>query len=482
MQKILFVTSEVYPLIKTGGLADVSGSLPIALKALGHDVRILIPGYPGALAQGAFELVEGIPGAKSPKLQKGLLPGSQVPVLAFIDDTHFGRHGNPYLGPDGSPWPDNAERFSTFCHIATDLAMDRLGLDWKPDIVHCNDWQTGLVPALLNDEINRPATVFTIHNLAYQGTFSHETFLKLRLPLRFWSPNALEFYGQMSFIKGGLVFADRISTVSPTYAREIQGPEFGCGLEGLLTHRAEKLSGILNGIDMADWNPASDPYLPVHFDQDHLEQRQEAKALLQAAFGLPIAAKVPLLAWVGRLVEQKGIDLLVDLLPRLMALPLQIALIGSGDSRFEESLQHWTKLFPDKFALRLGYDEARARLVEAGTDLFLMPSRFEPCGLNQMYSQRYGAIPLVRRAGGLADTVVDADAEALKEGSATGLVFEEATPEALYDAIERALALYKKPSIWRAIQKSGMARDFSWAFSAQQYVELYAEADHDRQS
>ena len=480
--KILFVTSEVYPLIKTGGLADVSGSLPIALKALGHDIRILIPGYPSALAQGAFEWVEAIPGTKTPKLQKGLLPGTQVPVLAFIDDIHFGRPGNPYLGPDGLPWPDNAERFSTFCHLATDLAMDRLGLDWKPDIVHCNDWQTGLIPALLNDEINRPATVFTIHNLAYQGTFSHDMFLKLRLPLRFWSPNALEFYGQMSFIKGGLVFADRISTVSPTYAREIQGPEFGCGLEGLLTHRAEKLSGILNGIDMADWNPASDPYLPVHFDREHLPQRQEAKALLQTAFGLPIAAKTPLLAWVGRLVEQKGIDLLVDLLPRLMALPLQIVLIGSGDSRFEQSLQHWTKLFPDKFALRLGYDEARARLVEAGTDLFLMPSRFEPCGLNQMYSQRYGAIPLVRRAGGLADTVVDADAVALKEGTATGLLFKEATPEALYDAIERALALYQKPSVWRAIQKSGMARDFSWALSAQQYVELYAEADHDRQT
>ena len=482
MKKILFVTSEVYPLIKTGGLADVSGSLPIALKALGHDVRILIPGYPSALAQGAFELVEAIPGTKTPKLQQSVLPGTQVPVLAFIDDTHFGRPGNPYLGPEGSPWPDNAERFAAFCHVATDLAMDRLGLNWTPDVVHCNDWQTGLVPALLNDEIQRPATVFTLHNLAYQGTFSHDTFLKLRLPLRFWSPHALEFYGQMSFIKGGLVFADRLSTVSPTYARDIQGTEFGCGLEGLLSHRSAKLSGILNGIDMADWNPASDPYLPVHFDQDHLEHRQDAKAALQTAFGLPLAPKVPLLAWVGRLVEQKGIDLLIDLLPRLMALPLQIVLIGSGDSRFEQSLQHWTKLFPDQFALKVGYDEARARLVEAGSDVFLMPSRFEPCGLNQMYSQRYGAIPLVRRAGGLADTVVDADAHTLKEGTATGLLFEEATPEAFYDAIERALALYEKPEVWRGIQKTGMARDFSWEFSAQRYVELYAEADIDRQS
>jgi starch synthase len=478
--KILFVTSEAFPLIKTGGLADVSGSLPIALKALGHDVRILIPGYASAIAAGDFTPVR-LPGAgKSPSLLTSKLPGSEVPVYGLIDEAYFGRTGNPYLGPDGKPWPDNAERFSLLCHVAVDLAMNRLGLEWKPDVVHCNDWQTGLIPALLNDEPQRPATVFTIHNLAYQGVFPHETFVRLRLPGRFWSPTALEFYDQLSFIKGGLVFSDRISTVSPTYAEEIQGQEFGCGLEGLLRHRRDRLSGILNGIDMDAWNPARDPYLPIHFDLKSLKKRGDLKAELQKNFGLPVNPDLPLLAWVGRLVEQKGTDLLLDIMPRLMSLPLQIAMIGSGDTRYEQSLQHWGKLFPDRFAIRLGYDEAGARLVEGGTDLFLMPSRFEPCGLNQLYSQRYGAIPLVRRAGGLADTVVDATPEALKAGTATGIVFDEATPDALFEAVERAVILYAKPTTWRKIQKAGMEKDFSWEISARQYVDLYGQAQADR--
>jgi starch synthase len=478
--KILFVTSEAFPLIKTGGLADVSGSLPIALKALGHDVRILIPGYASAIAAGDFTPLR-LPGtSKSPSLLSGKLPGSEVPVYGLIDEAYFGRTGNPYLGPDGKPWPDNAERFSLLCHVAVDLAMNRLGLEWKPDVVHCNDWQTGLIPALLNDEPQRPATVFTIHNLAYQGVFRHETFVRLRLPGRFWSPTALEFYDQLSFIKGGLVFSDRISTVSPTYAQEIQGQEFGCGLEGLLSHRRDRLSGILNGIDMEAWNPAQDPYLPIHFDIKSLKKRKDLKAELQKNFGLPVNPDLPLLAWVGRLVEQKGTDLLLDIMPRLMSLPLQIAMIGSGDTRFEQSLQHWGKLFPDRFAIRLGYDEAGARLVEAGTDLFVMPSRFEPCGLNQLYSQRYGAIPLVRRAGGLADTVVDATPETLKAGTATGIVFDEATPDAFFEAVERALSLYAKPATWRKIQKAGMEKDFSWEISARQYVCLYVQAQSDR--
>jgi len=478
--KILFVTSEAFPLIKTGGLADISGSLPIALKALGHDVRILIPGYAAAIAAGDFTPVQ-LPGAgKSPDLMTGKLPGSEVPVYGLVHEAYFGRTGNPYLGPDGKPWPDNAERFSLLCHVAVDLAMNRLGLGWKPDVVHCNDWQTGLIPALLNDELQRPATVFTIHNLAYQGVFPHETFVRLKLPSRFWSPMALEFYDQLSFIKGGLVFADRISTVSPTYAEEIQGQEFGCGLEGLLSHRRDRLSGILNGIDMDAWNPARDPYLPLHFDLQSLKTRKQLKSELQRNFGLPVNPDLPLLAWVGRLVEQKGTDLLLEIMPRLMSLPLQIAMIGSGNARYEQSLQHWGKLFPDRFAIRLGYDEAGARLVEAGTDVFLMPSRFEPCGLNQLYSQRYGAIPLVRRAGGLADTVVDATPDSLKAGTATGIVFDEATPDALYDAIERALALYAKPTSWRKIQKVGMEKDFSWEISARQYVDLYERAEMDR--
>jgi starch synthase len=480
MKKILFVTSEAYPLVKTGGLADVSGGLPVALKQLGHDVRILIPGYAEALDSGVLQPLQLPGGHMSPALQHGILPGSDVAVYGLIQPDYFGREGNPYLGPDGKPWADNAQRFSLLCHVAVEIAMNRLGLDWKPEIVHCNDWQTGLVPALLNDEPQRPATVFTIHNLAYQGIFPHATFVQLRLPSRLWSHRALEFYDQLSFIKGGLVFADRVTTVSPTYAREIQGAEFGCGLDGLLRERNDRLSGILNGIDVDVWNPATDPHLPVHFDQSGIEKRAAVKSELQRSFGLPIEPRVPLLAWVGRLVEQKGIDLLLDIMPRLMALPLQIALVGSGDKRFEQSLLHWSKLFPDRLAVRLGYDEASARLIEGGSDVFLMPSRFEPCGLNQMYSQRYGAIPLVRRAGGLADTVVDACPETFADGSATGFVFNEATADAFFEAIERALSLYEQSDEWQTIQRNGMAKDFSWDKSAREYAALYDLAWRDR--
>jgi starch synthase len=480
MKKILFVSSEAYPLIKTGGLADVSGSLPIALKALGHDVRILIPGYASAMAAGDFKPLQ-LPGNhQSPTLLTAPLPGSSVPVYGLAHEGYFGRAGNPYLGPDGKPWPDNAERFSLLCHFAVEIAMDRMGMDWQPDIVHCNDWQTGLIPALLSDEPQRPATVFTIHNLAYQGLFPKETFVRLRLPKRYWSPIALEFYDQLCFVKGGITFADRITTVSPTYAEEIQGQEFGCGLEGLLSHRKERLSGILNGIDAESWNPATDPYLTIHFDRDSLAKRVKIKAMVQQNFSLPVSPETPLLAWVGRLVQQKGTDLLLDIMPNLMSMPLQMAMIGSGESRYEKSLRQWSKLFPERFAIRFGYDEGRAHLVEAGADIFLMPSRFEPCGLNQMYSQRYGTVPLVRQAGGLADTVVDATPEALANGTATGIVFAEATPDALLEAIERAMALHQDRAAWEQMQRTGMGKDFSWETSARQYVDLYELAMEDR--
>ena len=481
MKKILFVTSEVFPLIKTGGLADVSGSLPIALKALGHDVRILVPGYPKVLASAPFNPLATTP-ENAPRLMSAALPGSEVPVWAVMDEGHFGREGNPYLGSDGAPWPDNAERFAHFCRVSVEIALDRLGLDFKPDIVHCNDWQTGLIPALLADEPKRPASVFTIHNLAYQGVFPRATFDALKLPTRFWSPEALEFYDQLSFIKGGLVFSDRISTVSPTYAREIQEKADGCGLEGLLSHRSDRLSGILNGIDTDAWNPATDPLIAPHFDLKRLKERAKAKAQLQAISGLPKDASLPVLVWVGRLVEQKGIDFLLESLPKLMALPLQIILIGTGDVRYEKTLQDWQHLFPERLSVYLGYDEARAHQAEAGADLFLMPSRFEPCGLNQMYSQRYGAVPLVRRAGGLADTVTDATPETIAAGTATGIVFEDASSGAFFEAIERALALFGQPKRWQSIQKNGMQKDFAWETSARQYLDLYDAAEGDLRS
>jgi starch synthase len=480
MKRVLFVTSEAYPLIKTGGLADVSGSLPIALKALGHDVRILMPGYATAAAAGDFRPVKVLHGAGGIAILEGLLPGSSVPVWLLAHNEYFGRGGNPYLAPDGKPWADNAERFSLLCHVAAEIAMNRLGLGWMPEIVHGNDWQTGLVPVLLSDEPGRPATIFTIHNLAYQGVFPYDTFLKLRLPTRFWSPEALEFYGQFSFIKGGLVFADRISTVSPTYAKEIQGEEFGCGLQGLLSHRSERLSGIINGIDAEAWNPATDPLIPANFDRSTLEKRSALKAALQKSFNLVQDDGITVLAWVGRLVQQKGIDLVIDLLPKLMEMPLQMVFVGSGEARYEQTLLQWAQLYPDRIAIKLGYDEARAHLIEAGTDIFLMPSRFEPCGLNQMYSQRYGAVPLVRRVGGLADTVEDASPANLDNGTATGIVFRKASADELLEAVRRGLALHQDRALWRRVQQSGMAKDFSWETSAQRYLDLYEQAQNDR--
>jgi starch synthase len=480
MKKILFVTSEAYPLIKTGGLADVSGSLPIALKFLGHDVRILLPGYAPAIAAGDFRPVRILHGEEGVAILEGWLPGSSVPVWLLAHKDYFGRDGNPYIGSDGKPWPDNPERFALLCHVAVEMAMDRLGLGWKPDIVHCNDWQTGLVPPLLSDEPGRPATVFTIHNLAYQGIFPYQVFEKLRLPTRFWSPEGLEFYNQLCFIKGGLVFADRINTVSPTYAREIQSEEFGSGLQGLLNHRKGRLSGILNGIDTDAWNPATDPLIPADFSIDTLENRGVNKAALQRACQLSEDDHIALIAWVGRLVQQKGIDLLIELLPKLVQMPIQIVVVGSGEARYEQVLFKWARLYPDRVAVRLGYDEPLAHLIEAGADLFLMPSRFEPCGLNQMYSQRYGAVPIVRQVGGLADTVEDANPTHLGLEKATGVVFQEATADALLQAINRGHALYQNKVLWKQIQRAGMSKDFSWRQSAQRYLELYDLALADR--
>jgi starch synthase len=480
MKKILFVTSEAYPLIKTGGLADVSGSLPIALKALGHDVRILLPGYASVMDKGHFESVRLLHDDGGIAVLEGVLPGSTVPVWLLAHSEYFGRPGNPYLGPDGKPWPDNPARFSLLCHVAVEIAMDRLGLRWKPDIVHCNDWQTGLAPALLSDEPGRPATVFTIHNLAYQGVFPYETFLELRLPNRFWSSHALEFYNQFSFIKGGLVFSDRITTVSPHYAEEIQGEEFGAGLEGLLRHRRERLSGILNGIDADAWNPATDPYIAANYDINTLEKRAANRVALQQVFGLAQDDEIVLMAWVGRLVQQKGIDLVIELLPQLMRMPIQLVIVGSGEARYEQILLDWTRLYPDRIAVKLGYDEANAHLIEAGTDLFLMPSRFEPCGLNQMYSQRYGAIPVVRHVGGLADTVADANPTNLTMDRATGIVFREATAADLLQALNRGFVLCQNKVLREKVQKAGMRKDFSWRKSAQCYLDLYDLAMADR--
>jgi len=480
--RILFASSEAWPLVKTGGLGDVAGSLPRALLDLQLDVRLIIPAYAVALGQlgETHILAQFSEGADTVTLREGQLPDSPLKVWLVDAPGYFDRPGNPYLDSNGQPWADNAARFALFSRIITRLALNQAGLDWAPDIVHCNDWQTGLVPGLLTlptpHFTQRPATVFTIHNLAYQGLFPAHCLQQLGLPASWWSHHALEFHGQLSFIKGGLVFADCINTVSPGYAREIQTAEFGNGLDGLLRHRGAVLSGILNGIDTKEWNPATDLRLEKHYDVNDLAGKQANKQALQTALGLPQKPGIPLIGLVSRLVAQKGIDIILDAIPGLVKLPLQLVLLGSGDRALEAQLTTLARQYPNKLAISIGYDETLAHRIEAGADMYLMPSRFEPCGLNQMYSLRYGTVPIVRNVGGLADTVIDTSAKTLVNGTANGFVVTTNDSLALLKTIKRALRRYRDKAQWQQLQTTGMQQDFSWHNSAQEYFALYRQA------
>ncbi len=478
--RILFVSSEIHPLMKTGGLADVSASLPRALQALGHEVTLLMPAYRDALTAAipfgiriaATHTIDG----HHLRLLQTRQPHARNRLWLLDCPALFDRPGNPYHGADGEEYPDSAERFALLCRSAALLAEDRLGLGWQPDVVHCNDWQTALVPLLLRSARPRPALVFTIHNLAYQGLFPASTLQRLGLPARHWHSDGLEFHGLLSFIKAGIVFADRVNTVSPRYAEEILQPEFGHGLDGLLRHRADVLSGILNGIDTNAWNPARDPALVSRYGIATLTRKADNKLALQKELGLAADAATPLLAFIGRLAEQKGIDLLLTALPELLNHPCQAAILGSGDPASEHALAALARAHPGRVAFHAGYDEALAHRIEAGSDVFLMPSRFEPCGLNQMYSLRYGTVPVVRAVGGLADTVVDATPAAVTDGSANGFRFDADIPTALVAATRRALALYAQPQAWRQLQATGMRSDLSWRRSARAYEQLYTQA------
>ena len=479
MRKVLFVTSEAHPLMKTGGLGDVCGSLPLALRAKDLDVRLLIPGYHDTLARaGTLKPVAqlALPSFTPPiTLLEGRLPGTTLRIW-FVDFAPaYDRPGNPYQNAHGHDWHDNATRFALLAQVAVAVAQGIGRLRWAPDIVHCHDWQTGLVPALLARESVRPATIFTIHNLAYQGLFPFETFQSLGLPSDLWAVDGLEYYGQMSFIKGGIAFADRVTTVSPTYAQEIQTPELGHGLDGLLRHRSASLRGILNGIDPKAWNPGRDPHLAAHYSSGRLAGKLDCKSSLQIETGLPQRPDVPLAGMVSRLVAQKGVDLLLEALPALMEQPLQLVILGTGDPAFEQELRDWARRYPDRIAVTIGYDETFAHRIIAGADLFLAPSRFEPCGLTQMYSMRYGTVPVVRRAGGLADTVTDAAETALADDTATGITFDPPTSASLLHAITRALELHRDTRRWRQVMRAGMRQDFSWQHSAAEYRRLYDE-------
>lgn len=487
---ILFLASEAFPLIKTGGLADVAGALPRALIKRGHSLRLVLPAYRSVLERLRSAQREDKPPTLKVRGQIDLdgtpvtlwqtrLPGTRVQVWLVDIPAFSERAGNPYVTPEGVDWPDNDQRFYTLCRAAAELAMGRAGIDWKADLVHANDWQGAMVCEMLAREAASPATVFTIHNLAYHGLFDYQAMHRLGLAPWLWQPDFLEFYGQLSFIKAGLVFAQRLTTVSPSYAREIQTPELGCGLDGLLRARREALSGIINGIDVQAWNPARDPCLAAPYDRRRLVRKADNKRALCTELGLADAPDKLLLGFIGRLVEQKGLDLLLATLPELLARgDVQIALLGSGVKAYEQAFTALAQDYPQSLSVTLGYDEALAHRIEAGVDVFLMPSLFEPCGLNQIYSLRYGTLPLVHAVGGLKDTVIDSD----DPQTANGFTFAPASVEAFRATLKRALALYQNPEAWQQRQWNAMSGDYSWDKSAAEYERVYELALEDKYS
>jgi starch synthase len=461
---VLFIAPECAPLTKTGGLGDVCAALPAALRDMGVDARVLMPGYTEVLRHtGGRELARVTALGFDVRLLAATLP-SGVPLLVLDCPPLYVRSGGPYLAPSGEDWPDNALRFGVLSRVAALVGSAASPLRWKPHVVHGNDWPCGLAPAYLHFERGaRAASLITIHNLAFQGNFDAALRERLGLPPESFGIDGVEFYGRLSFLKGGLAYADAVSTVSPTYAAEIQGEALGCGLDGLLRHRSGALTGILNGIDTAEWNPAIDPHIARNYDAATLERKGANKAALQRRFGLAVDPDAPLIGQVGRMTEQKGSDLVLEAGEALAGLG-QLAILGSGTRAYEQGLSQLAGRHPGRVAVRIGFDEELAHMVEAGADLFLMPSRFEPCGLNQMYSQRYGTPPVARATGGLSDTIQD---------GVTGFLFGPARADALAGAVRRAIALRTDADAWRAMQRAGMARDFSWSAAARRYAGLY---------
>lgn len=478
--KVLQVAAEVFPLVKTGGLADVVGALPQALVAAGADVRLLLPGLPAIVAgiaepQLVCEL-GAMFGAGRVRLLRGVLASG---LQAYVVDAPYlyDRPGSPYLAADGKEWADNLQRFALLGWVAAHVAAGELDPDWCPQVLHAHDWHAAMACAYVAARpVRSVATVFTVHNLAFHGLFAPADFFLLGLPSRFMAPSALEFHGQFSFIKAGLKFATRITTVSPSYAQEIRTPEQGSGLDGVVRARGRDVSGILNGVDPQVWNPATDSALVAHYDATNLAGKARCKAALQQALGLTVDASAPLFAVVSRLTPQKGLDLVLEALPDLLDLGAQFAVQGSGDAMLEHAFRQAMARHPGRVAVRLGYDEGFAHQMIAGADVMLVPSRFEPCGLTQLYALRYGTVPIVRRIGGLADTVVDASDEQLQRDAATGFQFGPPTAVALGHAMQRAVLAYRQPALWHQLMQRGMAQNFSWEPVARQYMALYQGA------
>ncbi|APH55670.1 Glycogen synthase [Granulibacter bethesdensis] len=472
--RVLNVASEAYPWIKTGGLADVAGALPAALAEHDVDMRTLLPAYAGLKQAPETRPVHhytDLFGGPASILQASLPEGL---TLYLLDAPHlYDRPGGPYTDVNGQDWADNAERFAAFCRAAADIALGILP-DWAPDIVHAHDWQAGLVPAYLalSEAVRRPPVLFTIHNLAFQGVVPRDRLAALLLPPDSFSVDGVEYYGQIGLLKAGLHYADALTTVSPSYAREIQTDIGGMGLGGLLRDRAAVLNGVLNGIDMTEWNPAHDPHVKAHFDRNSLEHRTINREALRTRFGLAPSAG-PLFGIVSRLTGQKGIDLVLNALPFLVSQQAQLVVLGSGDKVLEQGLLQAAQAYPRQIAVFSGYDETLSRQIFSGADAMLIPSRFEPCGLTQLYAMRYGAVPVVSRVGGLADTIIDANTAACEAGVATGIMFQPEGADSLIEPLSRTIRLFHQPEIWVRLQHRGMETDSSWTLRSAAYVALY---------
>lgn len=485
--KVLYVCAELFPFLKTGGLADVSAGLPPALRALGCDVRLLMPAF-AAIGSSVTSThpVAALPNRQMPWGPPPALPPADValatlsgldsPLYLVRSPDLYARPGNPYLGPDGQDWPDNLLRFAALGWAAAWLGQG-LDPDWSPDVIQCHDWHAGLTPAyvhaLAQAGRTSPATVFTIHNLAYQGLFPGPTFKQLGLPVDQFGIDGLEFYGQVSFMKAAIRYADRITTVSPSYAQEMLTTAHGCGLDGLLRERAHLLCGILNGVDYQVWNPATDKWLAANYDADNMLPKALAKDALQTDFGLERRPTALVFGVVSRLTEQKGLHLLTQVVAEVVQRGGQLAILGEGDPSLERAFIDAASRYPGQVGARVGYSEISAHGVIAGSDVVLMPSAFEPCGLTQLYALRYGALPLVRRVGGLADTVVDCTLENLDSGTATGFVFDRLSADGLLSALRRAFVLFQRPDQWAAVQRRGMGLRFDWPGAARRYLALF---------
>ncbi|HYN58046.1 MAG TPA: glycogen synthase GlgA [Rubrivivax sp.] len=475
--KVLQVGAEIFPLLKTGGLADVLGALPQALCAQGADLRLLLPGLPGirdaVLHAKRVCQLGSVFGAAKVSLLRAQMPYTHVPVYVIDAPFLYQRDGGPYQDGTGAEWADNLQRFGLLGWAAAQLAQGELDPEWAPDVVHAHDWHAAMSCAYLQAHpAGETASVFTIHNLTFQGLFRHDDCALLGLSSRYMSPTALEFHGQLSFMKAGLKFADRVTTVSPSYAREIATPEFGAGLEGVIRGRGADMSGILNGIDTQVWDPATDTALPQRYSAAKLQGKAACKAALQRHFALAIEPDAPLLGVVSRLTSQKGMDLVLAVLPEIVRMGGQLVVQGTGEAALESAMRAAAVAHPGRVGVLLGYDEIGAHRLVAGADMILVPSRFEPCGLTQMYGLRYGTVPIVRRVGGLADTVRDTGGAEPAAGD-NGFVFDSAHPQALEGAISRAVALFRQPQAWAGLMRRGMAEDLSWEGPARHYMALY---------